>query len=222
MVKITNTGTWVVCSTPYHPLFPAAARNLGGKFHLDKTWRFDPRDEQRVRDLCLDIWGTDGSPCELVTLRVVAAQAVWERVENPPTRYVAGRLVAKVFDSYDTRAKLGEGVVLLSGRFFGDGSRRQPRCGWSDGTCFELRDVPLAKARELQQQHPELIELLDSPHSPPADQVAVPPHIQALMDERRQIAQRMAQIDQQLLSHLPQRAASIPVYEVANELRDHD
>ncbi len=37
----------------------------GGRWNGDeKTWDFDPRDEDRVRDLCKEVYGPSGSPPE--------------------------------------------------------------------------------------------------------------------------------------------------------------
>lgn len=52
----------VKCESPFHPAFPEAARQLGGKWNpVQVAWFFDIRDEDRVRQLCRDLFGTDGS-----------------------------------------------------------------------------------------------------------------------------------------------------------------
>lgn len=180
---------------------------------------FDARDEQRVRDLCFDIFGTDGTPCELVTMRCVPSYSLFEHADD--RLFLAGRLVAKAFGCDDQRPRLGDGVIVVSGRFKGGGSRKSPCCTWKDDTVFELRDVPLAKAEAIRAKHPELVELLGSPVSPAPAEVEVHPHVQALMDERAKLAARLSEIDAELLKAYPAKR-DVPVFEVANELRDED
>lgn len=58
-VSIRRVDNHIHVSSPYHPDFPPAARQLGGKWDSD-VWVFDARDDARVRGLCCDIYGTDG------------------------------------------------------------------------------------------------------------------------------------------------------------------
>ena len=51
----------IAVSSPYHPGFPARARSLGGIWDAARRiWIFDVGDHDRVRSLCLEIYGTDG------------------------------------------------------------------------------------------------------------------------------------------------------------------
>jgi DNA repair protein RadC len=61
-VSIVEQGGRIVVSTPYHPNFPARARLLGGDWDaLKHVWIFDAREDDRVRSLCREIYGTDGA-----------------------------------------------------------------------------------------------------------------------------------------------------------------
>src|SRR3954470_17819016 len=43
----------IAVRSPYHPQFPARARQLGGTWDTGRLiWLFDARDEERVRELC--------------------------------------------------------------------------------------------------------------------------------------------------------------------------
>lgn len=219
-VKIYTDSGRVYCTTPFHPDFAAAARDIGGSWDsLSRNWNFDARDEQRVRDLCMDIWGSDGSPCELVTLRCVAGK-IFDAAGTDCELYLAGRFVARVAGKTDVRAKLGGGVVMTSGRFRGSGSLKNPYIAWEAGTTFELRDVPRAEAERLRDENPAHIEIIASPMSPAPETVRVDPARQALINERASLLMRMAVIDIEL-AKLPAPTATT-VYEVANELRDQD
>jgi DNA repair protein RadC len=62
-VSIVEQDGRIAVSTPYHPNFPARARMLGGTWDGDRrVWLFDAGDHDRVRSLCREIYGTDGSP----------------------------------------------------------------------------------------------------------------------------------------------------------------
>jgi len=59
-VSIVEQGGRIVVGTPYHPNFPARARLLGGDWDaLRHVWIFDAREDDRVRSLCREIYGTD-------------------------------------------------------------------------------------------------------------------------------------------------------------------
>lgn len=218
MIAIKRIGQQVEVTTPYHPAFPPAARELGGQWR-SPAWIFDARDEQRMRDLCLDIYHTDGSPCELVTLRCQADDDLWDNAGSACERYLVGRLVAKVFGKSDARARLGQGVIVTAGHFHGAGSAKNPFCGHDENTIFELRDVPRAAAKYLSSRHPGMVETIDSPLSPSPEALQVDPARQALIDERARLLVRLTEIDAALAA-LPVQPAVPPVFEVADELRD--
>lgn len=163
-VKITKTDTKVVLSTPYHPNLPSRAKALGGKFNpQNKTWVFDARDEQRVRDLAREIFGTDGSPITepLVTVKFSG--------HMPGSEYWKfGRLIARR-PGRDAEVQLGEGVVLVEGYFLGrNGSMRYPVIG-GEGTVLEIRDVPLSMARRAIAEDSRFSIVEDAPvaeHNP--------------------------------------------------------
>ena len=59
-VSIVEQRGRIVVGTPYHPNFPARARLLGGDWDaLRHVWIFDAREDDRVRSLCREIYGTD-------------------------------------------------------------------------------------------------------------------------------------------------------------------
>lgn len=146
-ITITNDGTTVTARTPYHPDFPKKARAISGKFR-GGAWTFDARDEQRVRDLCHEIYGTDGTPVDTITIRIDADNA-----PNEPTWWAFGRMIAE--RKYrDSAVRLGNGVVIVDGGFpQRGGSTKRPRLDAYEGTVLEIRDVPAG--------HPDLTEYAD-------------------------------------------------------------
>ena len=91
--KITENKISV--ASPYHPDLPRAARRMGGSWN-GSTWQFDPRDEQRVRKLYIEIYGTDGEAAteDLVTLEVSYDGSGHDR-RKFPTGYSSKDVVEK-------------------------------------------------------------------------------------------------------------------------------
>jgi DNA repair protein RadC len=107
----------LIVTAPFHPDFPARARMLGGAWDgARKAWLFDPRDAERVRTLCREIYGTDNdepfADYELLEVILFAAQ---QRGDVKP---VAKALIAK-FGSFAAvmaadRAALDEAGLSLA------------------------------------------------------------------------------------------------------------
>jgi len=186
-VTINTEGVLITVSSPYHPDFPARARKLGGSWDdARKLWSFDPRDLERVRELCRDIFGTDGTEGEgeLVTLRVVFAETAdtYDR-----TCYVAGRQVARSWGR-DGGAVLGEGVVVLEGGFGSGGSRKNPTLTVRAGTVIEVRDVPAGAKREADLGGE--VELLGD--------ATASTDFRLLTAERARLLERLAEVEEAL------------------------
>ncbi|MEU5242382.1 helix-turn-helix domain-containing protein [Streptomyces lydicus] len=146
-MKTKQLGSIVCARITPHPAFPKAARLLGGIKQMTtgvhEIWAFDAGIEDRVRTLCLDIWGTDGSlayDLDTVTLRWTVPDE-WEQ-----ELWLAGRFVARR-DQRDAPVRLGRKVTVLQGGFWpAGGSKKNPRINPYDGTVVEIRSVPRAAA----------------------------------------------------------------------------
>lgn len=162
-VVIQENGGKVHVEAPYHPEFPSRARQIGGKWN-GKLWAFDPRDESRVRDLCVAIYGDDGSPQELVTVQIVIEDdALLAYANRTDTLWCCGRQVARVLGR-DSGARLGEGVVVTEGRFVSGGSRKNPLLLTKGRTVVEVRDVPRRAAENevATEAKPWSVEIVGS------------------------------------------------------------
>jgi len=61
-VSVVEHDGRIAVSSPYHPNFPARARLLGGDWDAARhVWVFDAGEDDRVRSLCREIYGTDGA-----------------------------------------------------------------------------------------------------------------------------------------------------------------
>jgi len=141
-VRIVLEDKKLLVETPYHPKFPLAAKQLGGTWNgAQRAWFFDARDEERVRELCLRIYGEDGREYDRVTVRFsvpasnLGLQTYWR----------FGRQIAHR-PSRDAEVRLGESVILLKGEFHSSGgSAKYPLLvgRYTDEVLvFEARDVP--------------------------------------------------------------------------------
>lgn len=166
-------------AAPYDPTFPKRARELGGDWKPDnKTWVFAARDEQRVRDLCREIYGTDGAPTPTVTARVDCAKTDTEF--DRELRLLGRRLAYR--PGRDTHVVLGDGVIVLAGGFPScGGSVKNPRLEFEEGTVLEVRDVP-ASAPGIDHRAVTVV-------------AAGEPDREALEAERARLVARIAEID---------------------------
>ena len=180
-VRISHDGDRVTLCAPYNPAMAPAAKRIGGRWRpTSKAWSFDARDEQRVRELAIELYGTDGShdPTDLVTVRAAGREdAPWEAA----TCTVAGRIVAQR-RARDEQVHLAEGVVIVEGGFApSGGSRANPALG-DDEPVLEIRDVPRQVALTLG------LEIVEETLT----------ERQRLESERDQLLARLARIEEAL------------------------
>ena len=153
-------GAKIGVRSPYHPSFVARARKLNGDYvRAENVWWFDSRDEEEVRAACLAVYGTTGDDNpplvdiqiavkDLSELRLVALLDNIRRVDiqiavkdlSEQSLFAYGREVLSR-PGRDSRVKLGDGVVIVSGSFPSSaGSRNNPKIGGD--AVLEIRDVP--------------------------------------------------------------------------------
>lgn len=148
MVKIEKTEKQMIVSSPYHPDLPAKAKKLGGKWSATaKAWTFDIRDEDRVKDLYRNIYGTDGdTPTgDLVTLRVNFFEGASDLHGGI---FIGGRCIGRA-TGRDSGASLANGIIIIEGRIYSGGSVKNWRTIAAEGTIVEIRDIPREKALEV-------------------------------------------------------------------------
>ncbi|MFH8350221.1 hypothetical protein [Streptomyces sp. NPDC018045] len=176
-----NVGRIALVS-PYNADMVQSCKDLGGKWdQAAKCWHFDSRDEDRVRELAREVFGTDGSSADeadTVTVRysIGGLGAGGHRLDR---LILAGREI--VIRRYrDEPPRLGQGVVLISGGFASQGgSTRYPSLAAEPGTVLEVRDIPRAAVP-------------DDPRITIVDETI---DVAALTAERARLAARIADID---------------------------
>ena len=185
-ISITTQDGSTTLTSPYHPDLPADARTLGGRFdRTTKAWRFDARDEARVRDLARKYFGTDGTEPEgdLVTVRIKLADYEGDKWNNA-ARF-AGREIAHR-PGRDADVRFARNTVLVSGSLdsYG-GSMRYPLIDADNDVVVEVRDLPRAA---LTNEDPARYEIVGEQG----------PDVNALLAERERLLARLAEIDAQL------------------------
>lgn len=145
MVKITNSNNKLHITSEYSSDFVEGARKLGGRWNAtQKTWDFDPRDEERVRALLIDVYGTDGSPVKTCTVQIKA-----DNYRNYDSVEFFGRSLVWL-PSRDAAVRLHPSVTVIAGGYpDSGGSAKYPSVDFFEGTILEVKDVPLSLALDM-------------------------------------------------------------------------
>ena len=147
MIEINKTADRLYVRTPYHPRFIERARSLHGRWEAKRmAWCFSSRDEERIRQVCREIFGTDGDDEPLLVIVRVALDAI--KVDGAEL-YLCGRQVLRKRHR-DLPPLLGEDVIVYKGSLkeYG-GSKQHPEITWEPDTWLEIRNVPLTLAQKL-------------------------------------------------------------------------
>ncbi len=189
-VEIKRQGSELYVRSPYNPEFVAGARTLGGRW-APPAWVFDARDEDIVRELCVEVYGSSGAAGERFgTIRVMIKAGTVGHQE--PLR-LGGREIAAA-RGRDTGATLGAGVILLTGKFDSGGSVKNWKTTCVNGAEVLIRDVPQAMIdRLLTGNTPEWVESVSvETEDAPIDRIA-------LAAERAKLLARVAEIDRLMM-----------------------
>lgn len=182
----SSAGAQFRVSAPYEPEFVQRARELNGRYD-GAAWVFDIRDADRVRALCLTIFGTAGGPNEpTVSVRITVKPGT---VAHQDALRVGGRVIAAA-RGRDSGARLGDAVVSIDGKFSSGGSVKNWQTTCIKGATVIVRDLPAAMAtRLIAGDRPDWIESVQiEPEVPVVDPAA-------LHAEREQLLARIKQID---------------------------
>lgn len=138
-VKVEERNGELQVFTPYSNEFVAKARSAGGKWSSSRTcWVFDARSIAVVKEILIDCYGTDGSPCELVSIRITAKDDIFVTCNSVE---FFGRTIARA-NGRDSGARVGDGVAILSGSIDSGGSRANWKTIIAGATVFIVHDMP--------------------------------------------------------------------------------
>src|SRR6185312_5861165 len=148
-VSLNISAGSITVRVPFNEDFVAKAKRVGGRWNGDqRAWIFDERDQQRVRDLCFDVYGQDGIRSDLCSVEVVF-EAGDSNCCGPLT--VCGRTIARA-RGRDSGATLGDGVVCLKGGFSSGGSMKNWTTQTRNGATVLIRDFPRAIAESVLKE----------------------------------------------------------------------
>lgn len=156
-----NDNEMIYVKTPYSSEFVKGAWDLNGSWIArQQEWAFDPRDIERVRELCRNVYGVDDinvAP-ELVTVRLHLDTLYSDYRQSLE---LFGRTIARR-PGRDSRVQMDSSVVVIAGGFPANGgSAKNPALKEEAGTILEVRDVPASLVRV--EDYPEgSIEIIES------------------------------------------------------------
>jgi hypothetical protein len=139
MIKITVKEGRAFIVSPYNPNFTSRIKRMGGKWDsARKMWSIDERNVDAVRQVLREIYGMDDTPTELVSVRVKTLVSIYAD-RGPIT--IFGRVVANA-TGRDSGARIGEGVVFITGNAKSGGSTKYWETIISEDSEFIIHDVP--------------------------------------------------------------------------------
>lgn len=133
--------------TPYNAEFVQKCRNFRGKFS-NGAWWFDDSIIEHVREAMIEFFGTTGERTYETCILVINDFTSYED-KGPVTLF--GRTIAKAYGR-DSGARLGDGIVFISGEYDSGGSSKN----WSTevkNATFEIHNfpVPALQLYEVQE-----------------------------------------------------------------------
>lgn len=154
MIEIRNENGKLYVTTPYNSKYVYGAKKLGGKWKPAlKVWAFDSRDDDKVRALLLEVYGSDGTVSgDLVTARFRTDDKWYGYCKSLS---IGGRTIARAYGR-DSGAQLGEGVILLKGKIGSGGSVKNWETQMAMNSEFEVKDIP----RDHLDVLPMVVELI--------------------------------------------------------------
>ena len=185
MVKVTVNDDKILETSDYSAEFVRRAKMINGRWDSSKkAWVFDVSNEGYVRNLLLDIYGTDGTPTETCTVQVALDHdlRISQKIE------LFGRVLADR-PNRDAAVLTHPSVSIVAGgdypRF--GGSAKHPAINFAEGTILEVADVPLQIALKIAAED-ERVTIVTV-----ADKLRA-----SLLEEREKLLKRLAEIDAQL------------------------
>ena len=189
-IKIEIIGGTLRVESPYNQEFVKFARQTSGHWR-SPAWVFDVREEDRVREACMAIYGCDGIKSDLVSLR-----CEWRKDEFAPTASITleGRPLFTA-SGRDSGARVAPGVVLVEGVATSGGSKKNWETVVRAGTVAIVRDVPRALAESC------VAASVDPNHSWgfEIEPESTSGHTEVLKSERERLVARLVEIDRLLL-----------------------
>lgn len=180
-MKIERKNGKIRVQSEYNKDFISGVKSIGGKW-CAPCWVVPEENEEMLDDLLVRVYGRGCKPTESVDLLVDLGML---RETDGEIR-LAGKLLARR-PGRDRQVQLGEDVTLVSGEFPASGGSVKNPCVYGDNVLVKCWRVPVALYDRCKDQ-PGVILAERTEQGKRA----------ALIVEREQLLQRLAEIDAQL------------------------
>lgn len=221
VLTVDSENDVIRLTSPYHPDMPRLAKAAGGKWTRE-AWVFPLSRESEVKDLCMDIYGENGTRQPRVNVRCQATPSLMG--EESASLFLAGRRIVSA-KSVDDGLTLGDGVAIIEGGFERAEKNGKTVVIAREGTVFEIRNLPEVAATRLQQAHsidverisaPEIVDAPCSARQAPRKGPAPPVEAEAMISLRESLQEAREEILRLCETHgLPWPEESLAKYQRA-------
>lgn len=183
MLKIIKDNDVIKVKSSYNERFVKLSKALGGKW-ASPYWCFASENEEKVRELCLKIYGDNGLNFEKVDLTIdlnVAEKLYFDNAIKIGDVILCERVCN------EWNVKFADNVIVIEGEFCSrGGSAKHPRVTWnSDEMKIKVKGFPK-----------ELFEQLEDKTGIIATKSAT--DIEKLLQEKETLLKRLAEIEKML------------------------
>ena len=181
-----KNDTELAILAPYSKKFITRIKGLGGKW-ANPTWLVPLENEQYVRNLLVELFGTDGTETDLVSVEVRLPEGL-SQLQGPI--FLFGKLIASA-RGRDSGATVERDVALLEGEARSGGSVKNWDTVLTTPTTLVIRNVPrVAVERKLNWDDSfGSFDIL-------VEQTALDRN--SLIEKKERLLQQIADIDRQL------------------------
>ena len=184
MVTIIKEQEFINVKSDYNARFVKLAKTINGKWK-SPYWQFPIENEERVRELCLKIYGDNGLSFDTVDLIIDLNIADGLNVDNV---IKIGDVVLCERKCRDWQVKIADNVTVIAGEFCDcGGSAKYPRVTWNydDEMRIKVKNFPLS-----------LYEKIEDKKGITATKGVT--NLEALLKEKEAILKRLAEIEKML------------------------
>lgn len=159
-VSIKKSNKTIKVTSQYNPLFSSKARKLNGQYdYSSKSWSFDIRVENLVKEILLEVYGNDGSETTFVDVDITVGDD--NLLGHQDSIYLAGRIIAGA-RGRDSGATIGNGIVLVSGEIKSGGSVKNWLTVVKSESVFRILDLPLGALKFLEDREDINYKIIDT------------------------------------------------------------
>lgn len=149
-VSIKKSNKTIKVTSQYNPSFASKARKLNGKFdYTSKSWSFDIRSEELVKEILREVYGNDGSETTFVDVDITVGDE--NLLGHQESIYLAGRIIASA-TGRDSGVTIGNGIVLVSGEIKSGGSVKNWLTVVKSESVFRILDLPFGALKFLENR----------------------------------------------------------------------